>query len=89
MLFGSLPCGRVGLVGAYDSWEYPLWAMGRPRGLRWVHLEPGKLRPGETGPLGGMPCATVVLDQPPGWRPGHIPLEREPLFSDPPISVWR
>ena len=86
---GSLPCRRVGLVAAYDSWEYPLWAMGRPRQLGFVHLEPGKLRPALTGPAGAGPCATVALDQPPGWRPGHLPGDRGPLFSDPPISVWR
>jgi 4-amino-4-deoxy-L-arabinose transferase-like glycosyltransferase len=86
---GSLPCTRAGLVAAYDSWEYPLWAMGRPRRLTVVHIEPGKLRPGETGPAGAAPCATVALDQPPGWRPGQPPRERGPLFSDPPISVWR
>ena len=86
---GSLPCGRAGLVAAYDSWEYPLWAMGRPRRLSVVHLEPGKLRPGEPGSPGPAPCATVALDQPPGWRPGHLPRDRAPVFSDPPISVWR
>jgi hypothetical protein len=83
-----LGCHRVGLVTGYDSWEYPLWALGRKPALRFVHRESAKIRAGQTPVLAGESCATVVLDHPADWRPGQLSPEVTPIFASPSVTVW-
>jgi hypothetical protein len=82
----GLGCGQVGLVAGYDSWEYPLWALGRAAALRFEHLPPPE-SPG-TAPAPAA-CAVVGLDQPAGWRPRQAGKEAELRFESGPLSVWR
>jgi hypothetical protein len=82
----NLGCRRVGLVAGYDSWEYPLWALGRASALRFEHLPPvGDPEPASSP----APCAVVGLDQPSGWRPAQAGVQAELLFAGGPIAVWR
>jgi len=76
-------CTRVGLVADYDSWEYPLWALGRPTGLRFSH-QPRSLR----APLApdADACLWIGLDPPPELRP---PSSLHLLWQEPPLSLWR
>ena len=85
-ILSRLKCGRVGLVAGYDSWEYPLWALGRASALRFDHLPPGAGSGGGPSPA---PCAVVGLDQPSGWRPPQAGAKAELLFESGPLSVWR
>jgi hypothetical protein len=80
-------CRRVVLVAGYDSWEYPLWALGRAQALGFTHRESAKARAGQTPALGDF-CATVVLDHPADWRPGHLPADAMPHFSSASVTVW-
>jgi 4-amino-4-deoxy-L-arabinose transferase-like glycosyltransferase len=82
-------CRRAGLVAGYDSWEYPLWALGRKHDLHFVHRDPVRADPGQSRAPAGSSCATVALDQPASWRPGHIPAGTAPLYSSPEVTVWR
>jgi len=81
-------CRRVTLVARYDSWEYPLWALGRTHALGFTHQESLKGRASLTPGLAGASCATVVLDHPADWRPGYLAPEVTPRFSSPSVTVW-
>ena len=76
-------CTRAGMVADYDSWEYPLWAMGHPAGLTFVHM--GAAR-GTTRPRGGDPCLLIGLDPPPGWQ---APRQLHLLWHDGPLWLWQ
>ncbi len=79
----STGCKRVGLFADYDSWEYPLWAMGRSSGLTFTHE--GAMR-GTTRPSGTNACAWIGLDPAPEWRP---PNTLRPIWHEGPFSIWR
>ena len=79
-----LGCTRVLLVASYDSWEYPLWALGRDDGMSFQHVPPGN-----RAAQPNTPCALVALDQPANWRPAHVAPGTVPVFSDAAVSVWR
>jgi hypothetical protein len=85
----QLGCRRVELAAGYDSWEYPLWAMGRKHDLRFRHLRPVTGAAGTTHPPSGTPCAVVGLDQPAGWKPPHVSAGALPLFSTGTVTLWR
>jgi len=75
-----LGCTRAVLEAGYDSWEYPLWSMGRRHRLTFHHEQP----------IGsGTDCAVVGLDQPPGWRPAGGTREPVPRVSRFGVVVWR
>jgi hypothetical protein len=76
-------CTRAGMVADYDSWEYPLWALGRPAGLTFVHM--GAAR-GTTRPRGGEPCLLIGLDPPPGWQ---APRQLHLIWHDGPLWLWQ
>ncbi|MFN0178440.1 MAG: glycosyltransferase family 39 protein [Gemmatimonadales bacterium] len=71
-------CLRVAVKAGYDSWEYPLWALGRSGGgaigFEQVLVEnaTGRLA---TNPAA--PCALVAIDQPADWVPNG------------PFGAWR
>lgn len=77
-------CTRVGLVADYDSWEYPLWSLGRSAGLTFVHK--GAARGLAALPQGGGPCLWIGLDPPPEWRP---PSYLHLIWHDGPLSLWK
>jgi len=77
-------CTRVGLFAEYDSWEYPLWSLGRPAGLTFVHEAAAGGTPAR--PQGGGPCLWIGLEPPPEWRaPSHLHLR----WRDGPLSLWQ
>lgn len=76
-------CARVGLFADYDSWEYPLWALGRAAGLTFVHE--GAER-GTTRPSGANACVWIGLDPAPEWRP---PSGLHAVWHEGPFSIWR
>jgi dolichyl-phosphate-mannose-protein mannosyltransferase len=82
-ILGKMGCHRVSLVAGYDSWEYPLWALGREYDLHFVHRAPAA-----TGEPAREFCATVAIDQPAGWRPEHVTTSAVPLLSSPEVTVW-
>ena len=76
-------CARVGLFADYDSWEYPLWALGRSSGLTFLHE--GAAR-GTTRPSGPNACVWIGLDPAPEWRP---PNRLRAIWHEGPFSIWR
>jgi hypothetical protein len=63
-------CLRVAVKAGYDSWEYPLWALGRSGGpgIRFEQV----LVENATGRLAAAPaghCALVAIDQAADWEP--------------------
>ena len=74
-------CNRVALRTSYDSWEYPLWVLGRKHGLRFEHFQ--------SESAAAPPCAVVGLDQPVDWRPAHLPRDAVALESSGSVTVWR
>lgn len=76
-------CSRIGLFADYDSWEYPLWVMGKSSALTFVHE--GTMR-GTTRPSGTNACAWIGLDPAPEWRP---PTGLHVIWHEGPFSVWR
>jgi len=82
-------CTRIGLAAGYDSWEYPLWALGRRGGLTFEHDRPPDAAANSVPPAGQTPCALVALDQPKGWRPADRSPAAVPVFVDGPVAVWR
>ena len=76
-------CTRVGLFADYDSWEYPLWSLGRSSGLTFVHE--GAAR-GAVLSQGSGPCLWIGLAPPPEWKPpDHLRL----IWRNGPLSLWR
>jgi len=86
-------CTRIGLFADYDSWEYPLWALGRSSRVR---LKPDTTGPltfvhegaarGTTRPPGRNACLWIGLDPAPEWRP---PAQLHAIWRDGPFSLWR
>ena len=76
-------CSRIGLFADYDSWEYPLWVMGKSSALTFVHE--GTMR-GTTRPSGANACAWIGLDPAPEWRP---PTGLHAIWHEGPFSIWR
>ena len=83
-----LGCTRVGLVAGYDSWEYPLWALGRRGHLSFEHYPPADPAPTGGPRAGPRWCAVVALDRPKGWRPPDLPRDAEPVLDTGPVTVW-
>lgn len=79
-ILARLGCNRVALTTGYDSWEYPLWSMGRAHRLALRHEQPGGF---------GSECARIGLDQPPGWRPAGGTREPVPRLSRAGLILWR
>jgi hypothetical protein len=78
-------CRRVALKTGYDSWEYPLWALGRSRNLGFEPYQADRTMISDSGP-----CATIALDQPPDWRPPSRPDSgAQPLLVAPGLTLWR
>jgi hypothetical protein len=75
------PCTRIGLFADYDSWEYPLWQMGRAAGLTFAHAGVPR-RPHDRGG----PCLWIGLDPAPEWRPSN---QLHLLWQDGPLSLWQ
>ncbi len=84
-----LGCTRVAIQAAYDSWEYPLWALGRPDHITFEHYSPEATDPERPSAAAGRDCAVVGLDQPAGWRPSHLPSGVPPLVAQGRVTVWR
>jgi hypothetical protein len=80
-----IECRRASLKTGYDSWEYPLWALGRSRQLRLEpYLDDPSSRADSTA------CAIIALDQPDEWRPaGRGDGSVRPLLAAPGLAVWR
>ena len=76
---GNSACRTIGVVAGYDSWEYPLWALSRPPGVRFTHLEPA------TSPAAPSPCLVIGLDQNGGWRG---PVGYLASWRDGGYSIW-
>jgi hypothetical protein len=77
-------CTRVGLFADYDSWEYPLWSLGRSSGLTFVHE--GAARGAAVLSQGSGPCLWIGLAPPPEWKPpNHLRL----IWRNGPLSLWR
>jgi hypothetical protein len=75
------PCTRIGMIADYDSWEYPLWQMGRTGGLTFVHT--GARRAPDARDV---PCLWIGLDPAPDWRPSP---QLRLLWQQPPLSLWQ
>jgi 4-amino-4-deoxy-L-arabinose transferase-like glycosyltransferase len=64
-------CRCVGLKGPEDFWEYPLWQLGRLRGIdvKWAHVlvenPSGRISPSGVDDM----CALVAVEEPPEWKP--------------------
>lgn len=84
----GLGCGRVTLVAAYDSWEYPLWALGRHVDLHFENLGSARTEPSSEEATSGTPCAVVGLDQKEGWIPPLRVRRALPVYSESPLIVW-
>jgi hypothetical protein len=69
------------MIADYDSWEYPLWQMGRTGGLTFVHT--GASRAPDARDV---PCLWIGLDPAPDWRPSP---QLRLLWQQPPLSLWQ
>jgi hypothetical protein len=83
-----LGCRRVAIQAGYDSWEYPLWALGRRDHISFEHYSPEATDP-ERPSAADRDCAVVGLDQPAGWRPSLLPPGVQPLVAQGGVTVWR
>jgi hypothetical protein len=84
IMLHRLGCTRVPVRAGYDSWEYPLWALGRRLGMTFVHGSGPSSEPASS-----KPCALVALDQPPEWRPRGVRPDASPLVDQGGVRVWR
>jgi len=78
---GRGSCRAVALQLGYDSWEYPLWVLGRPAGLHFDPVIGGRIPPDD--------CALVSIDMPPAWRPAGWPAGQPPAWREGPVVLWR
>jgi hypothetical protein len=78
---GRGSCRAVALQLGSDSWEYPLWVLGRPVGLHFDPVIGGRIPPDD--------CALASIDMPPDWRPAGWPSGQPPVWRDGPVVLWR
>lgn len=81
----AVGCRRVAVVAGYDSFEYPLWAYGRPYDIRFQHEDQRTINASR----GAGPCLLLALDQPNGWRPAFASDASRPILVRERLTAWR